>query len=103
MIRVATREAITKIRELMESEPSFYHKDWRLERGIDSADGLAFVWDDNGQVIGFACAHDLGFRAYLSTLIVTRSARDKGIGKRLVQHIEDELKSRGCKVLISDV
>ncbi len=106
MIRPATREDIPKIVELMESEPGFWHDDWRkdvLERAINSADNLAFLWEENGQVIAFACAHDVGFLAYLSTLIVASSARNKGIGSVLIQHIEKELLSRGCNVLMSDV
>jgi GNAT superfamily N-acetyltransferase len=36
-------------------------------------------------------------------LIVVRKARNKGIGRKLIQHIENELVSRGCHVIISDV
>lgn len=90
----------------MKSEPGFWHDDWRkdvLERAIDSTDCLAFLGEENEQVIAFASAHDVGFLAYLSTLIVAGSARNKGIGNMLIQHIENELLSRGCNVLMSDV
>ena len=30
-------------------------------------------------------------------------ARDRGVGKKLIEHIEYELRTGGCKVLISDV
>ena len=106
MIRVATQEDIPQIVELMESEPGFWHEDWRkdaLERGINSADGLAFVWEENGQIVAFTCAHDTGFLAYLNVLIVSSSSRSKGIGRMLIQHIENNLASQGCNVLISDV
>lgn len=106
MIRVATQEDIPQITELMKSEPGFWPEDGRkdvLERGIDSANGLAFVWEENGQIIAFACAHDTGFLAYLSALIVNNSSRSKGIGRMLIQHIEKKLVSQGCRVLISDV
>ena len=106
MIRTATKEDIAKIVELMESEPGFWHDDWRkdvLERAINSVDCLAFLWEENEQVIAFASAHDVGFLAYLSTLIVARSARNKGIGRKLTKHIENELISRGCNVIISEI
>jgi GNAT superfamily N-acetyltransferase len=74
-----------------------------VERGLAASDGLAFVWDDAGQVIGFACAHDLGFRAYLSELIVSKSARGRGVGSELVERVHHELTVRGCAILISDV
>jgi ribosomal protein S18 acetylase RimI-like enzyme len=58
---------------------------------------------ENEEIVGFICGHDLGFRAYLSELVVANTHRDQGIGKRLVAHLESELASRGCAVLISDV
>jgi ribosomal protein S18 acetylase RimI-like enzyme len=106
MIRSATREDVPAIKELMRTEPGFWQDAWRhdvVERGIESAGGLAFVWQEAGQVLGFVCAHDLGFRAYLSALVVSERARSRGIGKRLVQHVEESLHERGCAILIADV
>ena len=73
MIRTATEADIKSVKTLMRSVPGFWQDEWRsdvLERSIHSADGLAFVWEEGGQVLGFVCAHDLGFRAYLSELVV---------------------------------
>lgn len=106
MIQIATENDIPHIRSLMKSVPGFWHKSWRddvLERGIRTADGLAFVWDDSGRIVGFVCAHDVGFLGYLSILVVAAEARGKGIGRQLVRHVERELAARGCAVLISDV
>jgi GNAT superfamily N-acetyltransferase len=58
---------------------------------------------DEGNIVGFSCAHDVGFLGYLSLLVVTESARGKGIGAKLVRHTECELAARGCATLISDV
>ena len=106
MIRVATENDISQIRMLAESVPGFWHAEWRpdvLMLALQAADGLAFVWDDNGNIVGFSCAHDLGFLGYLSLLVVAESARGKGIGEKLVRHTEHELAARGCVTLISDV
>ena len=89
----------------MQSEPVFWQHLWRydvLERGLAASDSLAFVWEEAGQLLGFACAHDLGFRAYLSALLVAESARGKDVGSRLVQRVEHELCERGCAILITD-
>jgi len=90
----------------MQSEPGFWQDSWReniLADALDSAGGLAFVWGAGGRILGFICAHDLAFRAYLSSLIVAPAVRRQGIGRQLVHRVEKELRSRGCTVLISDV
>lgn len=106
MIRTATEHDLTSIRALIKSVPSFWHDEWRsdvLERALRASDGLAFVWEEERNVLGFSCAHDVGFLGYLSLLVVAESGRGKGIGKALVQHTEHELVERGCATLISDV
>jgi len=106
MIRKATDSDIPAIRILMKSVPGFWHEDWRedvLERGIRTADGLTFVWADDSEIVGFVCAHDLGFLSYLSILVVAENARGKEIGRQLVRQVERELTERNCAVLISDV
>ena len=90
----------------MQSEQGFWKQATRpdvLEIEIASGKDLAIVWEEEGEILGFACAHDLGFRAYLGELIVAQPERHKGIGRQLVEHIEIELRNRGCPVLFSDV
>ena len=102
-IRSVTTNDIKAIRSLMQSEPGFWkqassRKD-PLEKELESANDLACVWEEDEGIVGFVCAHDLGFRAYLSELIVKESARSQGIGRQLVDHVENKLRSRGCPVL----
>jgi GNAT superfamily N-acetyltransferase len=74
-----------------------------LEIEIAAGKDLALVWEEEGEILGYACAHDLGFRAYLSDLIVAETARNRGIGRQLLEHIEAKLRQRGCPVIFSDV
>jgi len=106
MIRQATQDDIPAIKALMQSEPGFWQDSWRddvLERGLAAAGSLAFVCVEAGQLVGFVCANDLGFRGYLNELIVAKFGRSKGIGRQLVQQVEQELQARGCALVISDV
>ncbi len=106
MIRKATKDDIPTIRKLMQSEPGFWRQDTRsnvFDIELSSAKDLAFVWEEDGEILGFACAHDLGFRAYLSELIVAQAARGKGLGHNPVEHIQNILRDRKCPVLFSDV
>lgn len=106
MIRVATRDDLPAIRRLLEVESGFWQSGWSdatLAKGMESAGDLALVWAEEDSIAGFVCAHDLGFRAYLSELIVAPRARRQGIGRRLVEHIQGELAQRGRRILIADV
>lgn len=90
----------------MQSEPGFWDASWDddvINQGMKTADGLTFVWEESDQILGFICAHDLGFRAYLNELIVHKSIRNRGVGRKLLEHVENTLVSRGRTILISDV
>jgi ribosomal protein S18 acetylase RimI-like enzyme len=103
MVRGAVTSDILGIRALMQMVPGMWQPWWSDMTAIQSANGLAFVWEDKSLILGFVCAHDLGFRAYLSELVVSNGARHQGIATRLVQAVEEALIGRGQQVLISDV
>jgi ribosomal protein S18 acetylase RimI-like enzyme len=105
MIREAIAADIPSIVAMMQSVPGFWQLWWSedtIEKALSSANGLAFVLEDNSHILGFACAHDLGFRAYLSELVVANQARHQGIGTLLVQAVEAALRNRNQRVLIAD-
>jgi ribosomal protein S18 acetylase RimI-like enzyme len=107
MIRRAMPDDVPGIRLLMESVPGFWQSHWSNSTvALAIAGDLAFVEDsgeEGSRILGFVCAHDLGFRAYLSELVVAPSTRDQGIGRALVQKLEQELSERGQTILIADV
>ncbi len=106
MIQLATLQDIPGIVALMQSVPGFWQDTWDaavVEQGIRASDGLAFVWNQDDDLIGFICAHDVGFRGYISELVVAERVRGLGIGTQLLQHVEQELARRGRTVLIADV
>jgi len=104
MIRRAMPDDVPEIRLLMESVPGFWQSHWSNSTvGLAIAGGLAFVFEEDSRILGFVCAHDLGFRAYLSELVVAPKTRNQGIGRALVQRVEQELSVRGQAVLIADV
>ncbi|MFC1600687.1 GNAT family N-acetyltransferase [Patescibacteria group bacterium] len=106
MIRLATLKDANRIRSLIRSVEGCWDESWRIntiELGIKSSDGLVFVFEKEEKILGFICAHDVGFRGYISELIVSPNAQKQGIGKALLQKIEEELQKRGCKTIIADV
>ena len=106
MIRDAATADISDIRALMNSVAGFWDESWRpdvLERALGSPDAIALVHEDDGVINGFVCAHDLGFRAYLSELVVAPRSRRRGIGARLVSEVERRVADRGCAVVVADV
>lgn len=105
-IRQAVIADTPSIQALMQSVPGFWQSAWGanvLERGLRSADGLALVAEIHGKIMGFVCAHDIGFRAYLSELVVAEAQRGSGLGRNLVERVEQAAIQRGCHVLFSDV
>jgi len=106
VIRVASAADVGPIRALMQSVAGFWDATWRadvLDRVLASAETVALVHEEDGVLVGFACAHDVGFRAYLSALVVSPVARGRGTGARLLAEVERRLAARGCAVVIADV
>ena len=90
----------------MKSVKDFWDDSWRkdvIKLGIKTSNGLSFVYEENDDILGFICAHDLGFRGYLSELVVSPKAQNKGVGKKLLLKVEKLLEQKGCRVVISDV
>jgi GNAT superfamily N-acetyltransferase len=106
VIRLASASDVAGIRSLMKSVPGFWDDTWRadvLERALASPGTTALVHQESLLIDGFACAHDVGFRAYLSELVVSPASQGRGIGARLLAELERELSARGCAVVIADV
>jgi predicted N-acetyltransferase YhbS len=106
MLREATISDAPAIRRLMQRVPDFWQPWWSdqtLRAALESANGLALVWEAESQIVGFICAHDLGFRACLSELVVDPDMRQQGIGTRLVTAVEDLLRGRKQRTIIADV
>jgi len=106
MLRLATISDIPGIRALMQVVPGFWQSWWSDETiagALQSANGLAFVWEDQPRILGFVCAHDLSFRAYLSELVVHPSVGRQGIATHLTRAVEQALVHKGQRILIADV
>ena len=106
MLREAITSDVPNICDLMQTVPGFWQPWWSEEtvaEAIRSAQGLPFVWEEGSQIVGFGCAHDLGFRAYLSELVVHARGRRQGIGTRMVHAIAEGLRRRGQQILVADV
>ena len=105
-IREATMRDAAAVQGLLRSLRGVWQDSWRtdvVERAIVSASELAMVAVRGDAVIGFVCAHDVGFRAYLSELAVSESEQGSGLGTELLYRVEERLGQRGCSVLIADV
>lgn len=106
MIRLAETSDISRIRALMKSVAGLWDESWRpdvLERALGSRQTIALVHDEGGTVDGFACAHDVAFRGYVSEFVVSPESQGRGIGALLLSEIEGRLFDRGCRVVIADV
>jgi predicted N-acetyltransferase YhbS len=105
-IRKALHKDVAAIEALLRSVPGVWQASWHsgvVERALASAEGLALVAEENDTIIGFVCAHDNGFRAYLSELIVIGPWQHHGLGSALLAALEEDLAQRGCQLLVADI
>ena len=106
MIRDASLVDAVEIGALMDSVAGFWDDSWRpdvLEQVLGAPTTIALVHRSARGIDGFVCAHDVGFRAYLSELVVSTGGQRTGIGSRLLAEVEQRLADRGCGLVIADV
>jgi ribosomal protein S18 acetylase RimI-like enzyme len=70
--------------------------EFAIEKKLAVDDGLLFVAEIEGKVVGSIMAGYDGHRGWLYSLAVLPEYRRRGLGSRLVQHAEEHLKALGC-------
>lgn len=70
--------------------------DGSIERKVAQDDGLFFIAEDDGSIVGTVLAGYDGHRGWIYSLAVAPDLRRRGIATRLVLHVEKELLTRGC-------
>ena len=67
-----------------------------IEKKCAANDGLLFVAEQGGRVIGTVMAGYDGHRGWIYSLAVVTGHRRAGLGRALVAHAEEALAARGC-------
>jgi ribosomal protein S18 acetylase RimI-like enzyme len=70
--------------------------DFAIEKKISHKDGLLFVAEVEGKVVGSIMAGYDGHRGWLYSLAVSPEYRNRGLGSRLVRYAEERLIALGC-------
>jgi predicted N-acetyltransferase YhbS len=105
-IRSATVADEKEIKKLLKATTGVWQTWWRetaVAKALQSADTMALVALREDRIVGFACFHDVGFRAYLSEMVVRKSEQGSGIGSKLLREAETMLASKGCQLIVADV
>jgi ribosomal protein S18 acetylase RimI-like enzyme len=77
--------------ETAHNEPSL-----AIEKKLGAKDGLFFVAESEGKVVGTAIAGYDGHRGWLYSVAVRKDYRRTGLGSSLVHHAERALAAAGC-------
>ncbi|TWT46379.1 Acetyltransferase YpeA [Thalassoglobus neptunius] len=70
--------------------------DASIDRKCAHDDGLFFVAEDSGEVVGTAMGGYDGHRGWIYSLAVLPTRQRQGIGRLLIQHTEGALAQLGC-------
>jgi ribosomal protein S18 acetylase RimI-like enzyme len=70
--------------------------DFVIDKKLAIRDGLLFVAEAEGKVVGSIMAGYDGHRGWLYSLAVLPEYRRRGLGSRLVRHAEERLRASGC-------
>ena len=105
-IRSARAGDERQIKALLKKTSGVWQKWWRetaVGQALKSAGRHALVACRGKKIVGFACFHDVGFRAYLSEMVVDESEQGRGIGTRLLKKGEAMLAVDKCQLIVADV
>ncbi len=105
MIRVVLENDLPQIWNLINLAPEFWRTEWCPEawkRALRASRGLTFVWEEAGHILGFVCAHDIGWPGYLCTLVVAEPAHAENVGAELIHSVQRELAARGHATVLSE-
>jgi GNAT superfamily N-acetyltransferase len=82
---------------------AFQKREWRIfgeERGfVYDKKGYTLAAYDGGKLVGFANLDLGGGAAYLQNLLVSKTARGKGIGKLLLKRSEAFARKKRCHII----
>jgi ribosomal protein S18 acetylase RimI-like enzyme len=67
-----------------------------IDKKLALGDGLIFVAEAGGAVVGSVMAGYDGHRGWIYSLAVLPEYRRRGVGSRLMRHAEEQLKLLGC-------
>jgi len=103
-VRVKTWEKYEKEvypRKLLDEELKLYSYDTFL-RFIGDENRYGFVAEDDGRIVGLAIGRfDQGGISDLSWICTALEEQGKGIGKQLIQKVENYSKEKGCHKLFA--
>lgn len=111
MIRLARSEELDAIGAIEESADRLFrgtHLEWaigkwppqrdRYERGIGEA--RLWVWEQDGRIAGFICAHTVDDLIYIDQLAVGADFQRLGIGRKLMQHAIGHARAHGKAIAL---
>lgn len=102
-LRRASTEDLPRVVEIERASYSFPWRESLFARELENPFSHFFVWEEEGEVVGYACYWLVEDEAYLANIAVDPSWRGRGIGRRLLEGSLDWMVRLGARDVVLEV
>lgn len=87
------------LKSVMEIEERVFSNPWPryfFEKDLESGNTVAFVVENDGQVVGYALGSCIDVELHIANIAVAEDFQRKGLGSRMLAGMEKVAVERGC-------
>ena len=102
-LRRASREDLPRVEAIERASYSFPWSRGLFARELENPFSHFFVWEEEGEVVGYACYWLVEDEAYLANIAIAPSWRGQGKGRLLLEESLEEMARLGAREVVLEV
>mgnify|MGYP000144320563 CR=1 FL=1 len=102
-LRMAEVRDLLRVVEIEDASYSFPWSFSLFARELENPFSLFFVWEEEGEVVGYACYWLVEDEAYLANIAIDPSWRKRGLGRRLLEDSLKRVRKMGAGEVVLEV